>query len=235
MNFEVYRVTSDDIDKLAIKVGEYFISLNTGFKEIKRGNNYIVLQREGWKWYLILYSYSYSVKSYFSEKIPERTLLSSDENYISNLYISSGELDRSSGTRGQRCSVHVLYSSKTFLYYVGEYNNSKWATAYFGFSKALNIITGEEESFLINANYFYVKDKIYNNSIGTSVINGDYSDYVVLRELLINGSSGNDGVLPLKCMEIYSFIKSWEAMPSGLYKINGKTGFLLNSFFYIDL
>ncbi|KSV59292.1 hypothetical protein [Acetivibrio ethanolgignens] len=131
-------------------------------------------------------------------------------------------------------SFHYIYDDDTFLFAIRDYDYRKWMGDAYGFSKLTNLITGKEKHCLLYRNSIYSED---DENIGiverSCTISEGYNDYIMLNSPLF--TVNNNYILPYKINGLYCIVKSWKDMPNGLYKVNGKVGFLCDNLFFIDL
>lgn len=207
------------------QLADYLVSLNIGFKIVKkvadRYNHECILQRGDSPFYLFFRKRDSNskVECFYKTKPDTYGSYRTKEFEIGLSY---------------SLSFHYLYDDDTFLFAIRDYDYSKWVGDAYGFSKFTNLITGKEEHCFLdelniqmkNNEYAYIDTKL-------RVISEGYNDYIMLNSPIFTVNSNY--ILPYKINGLYCIVKSWKDMPNGLYKVNGKVGFLCNNLFFIDL
>lgn len=228
MKYDVvkFKQKEGEYGETIYQLADYLVSLNIGFKIVKKEDNgnysKCILQRGDNPFYLFFEKrhYDYYVECSFyrnPEGSGSRYLYEKFEHGLTN-----------------SLSFHYLYDDDTFLFAIRDYGYSKWMGDAYGFSKFTNLVTGKESHCSLGRSSILTED---GENIGIEanprVISGGYNDYIMLNSPLFTVHSNY--VLPYKINGLYCIVKSWKDMPNGLYKVNGKVGFLCNNLFFIYL
>ncbi|MFW5676844.1 MAG: hypothetical protein ACOCNL_11280 [Acetivibrio ethanolgignens] len=205
------------------QLADYLVSLNIGFKIVKKNydgyNHNCILQRGDSPFYLFFRKSDSNSKVECFYKTNTNGSYRTKEFEIGSSY---------------SLSFHYLYDDDTFLFAIRDYDYSKWVGDAYGFSKFTNLITGKEEHCFLDELNIQMKNNEYAYiDTRLRVISGGYNDYIMLNSPLFTVNSNY--ILPYKINGLYCIVKSWKDMPNGLYKVNGKVGFLCGNLFFIDL